>query len=120
MTLGGQGWASSERSAECTGRPPGSALEALEPLGGGGVVSVGGSAWHPRFGAVRARIAAEEDNIGADPVESHQRLGQPRIGDMAFGVDRETVVAQGALCRPGLDPAEVHTSAGELLQDLQQ
>ena len=82
-------------------------LEALQPGGGGGVVGVRGADLDDRLGPVGPGVAAQEDHVAADPVQSHHGLGQPGVVDMALGVDGEAVVAQAPLGRPRLDPAQV-------------
>src|SRR5919112_1006385 len=93
-----------------------SALEPLQPGGRGRVVGVGGADLDDRLRPVGPGIAAQEHHVAADPVQAHQRLGQPGVVDVALGVHREAVVAEGALGRPRLDPAQVDPAAGELLE----
>ncbi len=49
-------------------RGKGSAPEALQPGGGGGVVGVGGTDLDDRLDPVGPRVAAQEDHVSADPV----------------------------------------------------
>ena len=54
---------------------------------------------------VGARVGAEEQHVRADPVQALHGLGQPRVAQVALGVDAEAVVAQRRLGGTGLDPA---------------
>jgi hypothetical protein len=73
-----------------------------------------------RLGEVGPRIAAEKDDVAADPMESHHRLGHPGVVDVTFGVDAEAVVTKTLFGWTRFDTAEVDASAGELFQDLKQ
>ena len=66
-----------------------------------------------RLGEVGPRIAAEKDDVAADPMESHHRLGHPGIIDVTFGVDAEAVVTKTLFGRTRFDTAEVDASAGK-------
>jgi diacylglycerol kinase (ATP) len=77
-----------------------SALKFLQPLRGKRIVRIGRSRRNVRLDSVGAGIATQEHNIGADPMQSHQGLGQPRVGDVALGVDGEAVVPESPLGGP--------------------
>jgi hypothetical protein len=53
-------------------------------------------------------------------MQSHHCLREPRVIDVAFGINAEAVVTKALLGWARLDPAQVHTAAGELFEDLEK
>ena len=70
--------------------------------------------------AVGARVRAEEPHVRAHPAQPHQRLANPRLGDVSLAVDREAVATDPVAGGARLDPGQVDPSDRELVQDLQQ
>src|SRR4051812_44754742 len=69
----------------------------------------------------RGGVAAEELDTALLGVERTHRVGEELLGDVAFGVDDEAVVAEAALLRRPTDQvAEVDPARGELLEDADQ
>src|SRR3954452_7872627 len=112
----------SARSLACTPEPPRSvglpapllqrsAPEAPQPGGGRRVVPVGGSRPDHGLLLVGTGVAAQEHDVGADPVEAHQGLGEAGVVEVTLRVDREAVVAEGPLSGPRLDPAQIDAPA---------
>ncbi len=77
-----------------------SALKFLKPLRGRRIFGVRRSRLDTRLGPVGAGIATEKHDIGADPMQSDQGLGQPSVADMPLSVDREAVITESPLGRP--------------------
>ena len=109
----------SGRSCGCPG-PGSSAAQLPQPGRGCGVLLVRGAVPDDRLSQVGPRVAAEEDHVAADPMQSHHRLGQPGVVDVTLGVNAEAVVTKALLGRARLDPAQVHAAAGELFEDLKK
>src|SRR3546814_20744622 len=69
---------------------------------------------------VGSRVGAEEAYVVARPVQSHQGLAHPGLGDVALAVDREAVAAQTGTGRTRLDPREVAAAQGEFLEQFEE
>src|SRR4029453_7674926 len=82
-----------------------SAAQLPKPGLGCGVLLVRGAFPDGRLSQVGPGITAEEDHIAADPMQSHQCLGQPCVIDVALGVNAEAVITKALLGRARLDPA---------------
>src|SRR5699024_9606126 len=71
-------------------------------------------------GPTAARVAAEETHITADSADSHECLSHTCVGDMSFGVDGKTVVAERIAGGSGLQTGQVHPAHGELVEQFDQ
>jgi len=63
-------------------------------------------------------VGAHELHFGVLRLERTERVGHDLVGDMAFEIDKEAVVAETTAGRAGLELGEVDATGGELLQDL--
>ena len=83
-------------------------------------VPAGRAALDAGLGRAADRIRAEELHLGLLRREVAQRVGDQLVGDVAFAVDEEAVVAEAALRRPRLELREVDRTRRELLEDREQ
>ena len=69
---------------------------------------------------IGARIRSQERHARAESLQAHHRVGHPLVGDVAVGVDDETVPPEAVADRPRLDQAEVDPAGRELLEHLDE
>src|SRR5205085_1433907 len=68
----------------------------------------------------KARIAAQEPDVAADPPQPHQGLADTGLVDVASAVDEKAVPADPISGRAGLDPGQVDRPGRELAEDVHQ
>ena len=80
-----------------------------------------GGAWPDvRRAAVGTRVTAEEPHVATYPAQSHQRLADPGVVQVALAVDEEEVAAEPGAGRTRLDGGQVDPPDRELGEDLHQ